>query len=118
AAARLGLPVDIDDDLTETDFGRWEGSTFREAAQAFPDVHARWLGDPSVAPPGGESFEKVAERVGRARKRIGEEHPGGTVLVVSHVTPIKLVLRDALEVGYSLLYKLHLDLASISIAEF
>lgn len=118
AAGALGLPVHVDDDLTETDFGRWEGSTFREAAQDFPDVHARWLGDPSVAPPGGESFVKVAERVGRARRRICEEYPGSTVLVVSHVTPIKLVLREALDVGYPLLYKLHLDLASVSVAEF
>jgi broad specificity phosphatase PhoE len=40
------------------------------------------------------------------------------VLVVSHVTPIKTVLRLALDAGESILYRLHLDLASLSIAEF
>lgn len=118
SAAALGVPVAVDDDLIETDFGAWEGLTFREAAARDPGLHARWLGDPAVPPPGGESFLQVAERVRRARRRIAAEHPGESVLVVSHVTPIKMVLREALDVGYPLLYKLHLDLASISVAEF
>ncbi|GAA4818205.1 bifunctional RNase H/acid phosphatase [Tomitella cavernea] len=118
AAASLGVPVGIDEDLIETDFGDWEGLTFREAAEQYPALHARWLGDPTVAPPNGESFTQVADRVARAHARVAAEHPGETVLVVSHVTPIKLVLRAALDVGYPLLYKLHLDLASLSVAEF
>ena len=40
------------------------------------------------------------------------------MLVVSHVTPIKTLLRLALGAGSSVLYRLHLDLASLSIAEF
>jgi ribonuclease H / adenosylcobalamin/alpha-ribazole phosphatase len=46
------------------------------------------------------------------------ENGGATVLVVSHVTPIKTVLRLALDAGAGILYRLHLDLASLSIAEF
>ena len=46
------------------------------------------------------------------------EYPGATVLVVSHVTPIKTLLRLALDAGPSILYRMHLDLASLSIAEF
>ena len=53
-----------------------------------------------------------------ARNRIIAEHGGGTVLVVSHVTPIKTMLRLALDAGTSILQRLHLDLASLSIAEF
>jgi len=40
------------------------------------------------------------------------------VLLVSHVTPIKTMLRLALDAGPAILYRLHLDLASLSIAEF
>lgn len=40
------------------------------------------------------------------------------MLLVSHVTPIKTMLQFALDAGPSLLYRLHLDLASLSIAEF
>lgn len=118
AAKLLGLDVAVDEDLTETDFGAWEGLTFTEAAQRDPELHGRWLRDTSVTPPGGESFDAVARRVRRARNRIIAERGGATVLVVSHVTPIKTVLRMALDAGPSILYRLHLDLASLSIAEF
>lgn len=118
AAKALGLDVTVDDDLIETDFGAWEGLTFAEAAERDPDVHRRWLRDTSVTPPDGESFDAVAHRVRRARNRIIAEQGAATVLVVSHVTPIKTVLRLALDAGDGILYRLHLDLASLSIAEF
>jgi broad specificity phosphatase PhoE/ribonuclease HI len=118
AADALGLNVAVDENLTETDFGEWEGLTFPEAAKSHPDVHGRWLRDTSLAAPGGESFDEVGQRVHRARDRIVAEYPGATVLVVSHVTPIKTLLRLALDAGPSILYRMHLDLASLSIAEF
>ena len=72
-----------------------------------------------MPPPDGESFDAVAAPgAPRARDRIIAEHAGETVLVVSHVTPIKTLLRLALDAGPAILYRLHLDLASLSIAEF
>jgi broad specificity phosphatase PhoE/ribonuclease HI len=118
AADALGLDVQVDDDLIETDFGEWEGLTFLEAAERHPEVHGRWLRDTSLQPPGGESFDEVSHRVQRVRDRLIAEHGESTVLVVSHVTPIKTLLRLALGAGASVLYRLHLDLASLSIAEF
>jgi len=112
------LDVSVDDDLIETDFGAWEGLTFGEAAERDPELHRRWLRDTSINPPDGESFDSVADRVRRAKARITNEHSGETVLVVSHVTPIKTMLRLALDAGQGILYRLHLDLASLSIAEF
>lgn len=117
-ADRCGLSVVVDDGFIETDFGKWEGLTFAEAKDRYPQVHDRWVADTSVAPPGGESFDAVAERVDAAVARTVERYAGQTVLVVSHVTPIKSVLRRALEVGPSLLFRLHLDLASLSRADF
>ena len=118
AAKALGLDVSVDDDLIETDFGAWEGLTFSEAAERDPELHRLWLRDTSTTPPGGESFAAVNTRVQRARARIIDQHGGTTVLVVSHVTPIKMLLRVALDAGTGILYRLHLDLASLSIAEF
>jgi broad specificity phosphatase PhoE/ribonuclease HI len=118
AGKALGVDVVVDDDLIETDFGAWEGLTFAEAAARDSDLHRKWLRDTSIAPPGGESFDGVQNRVRRACDRIIAQYPGATVLVVSHVTPIKTVLRLALDAGPSILYRLHLDLASLSIAEF
>lgn len=117
-AEAIGAPVTVLDDLIETDFGEWEGLTFAEAAARHPELHRSWLSDPSVPTPGGESFDQVYERVTRARTRIIDEFEGQTVVVVSHVTPIKTLLRLGLDAGPSLLFRLHLDLASLSIVEF
>ncbi|MBQ1012201.1 histidine phosphatase family protein, partial [Micromonospora sp. M51] len=44
-------------------------------------------------------------------------YPGETVVVVSHVSPIKLVLRDALAAGDGFLHRLFLDAAGISVLD-
>jgi probable phosphoglycerate mutase len=117
-AAALGLPVTVHAGLLETDFGDWDGLTFAEARERDPELHGRWLGDETVPPPGGESFAQVGLRVAGLRDEMVARYAGQTLLLVSHVTPIKLLLRMALDVGSSVLYRLHLDLASLSIAEF
>jgi broad specificity phosphatase PhoE len=116
--AATGTEVAELDDLTETDFGAWEGLTFAEAARRDPELHRSWLTDPAVPTPGGESFDQVHKRVDRAKDQIIAEYPGATVVVVSHVTPIKTLLRIGLDAGPTLLFRLHLDLASLSIVEF
>ncbi|WP_280465093.1 bifunctional RNase H/acid phosphatase [Nocardia brasiliensis] len=118
AADALDAPLTVLDGLIETDFGDWEGLTFVEAAQRDPELHARWLGDPSVPAPGGESFDQVRERVDAVRRDLVTQYPGANLVVVSHVTPIKTLLQLALAAGPSQLYRLHLDLAALSIAEF
>ena len=113
-AGALELDVAVDDDFVETDFGDWEGLTFAEVRERWPDEMAAWLADPAVAPPGGESFAATTKRVLRGRDRLVETHAGETVLVVSHVTPIKILTQDALEAPPSALYRLHVDLASLA----
>jgi broad specificity phosphatase PhoE/ribonuclease HI len=117
-AARTGLKVAVDDGLREVDFGDWEGHTFTGIQRRWPDELAVWLADPSAAPPGGESFERAAVRVEQARDRILLEHQGKTVLVVSHVSPIKLILRFALLAPPAALYRMHLDVASLSSVDY
>ncbi|MFP5070500.1 bifunctional RNase H/acid phosphatase [Pseudonocardia nantongensis] len=113
-----GAELAVRDALIETDFGGWEGLTFAEARERDPDLHSRWLGSAAVEPPGGESFAAVGARVTAERLRIVEEFAGETVVVVSHVTPIKMLLRDALDAGDGVLYRMHLDLACTSLVEF
>lgn len=117
-ADALGARVRTHPGLVETDFGEWERLTFAEASERDPDVHAKWMSDTSVAPPGGESFEAVHRRVRQALDELCAEFAGRTILVVSHVTPIKSVLRVGLDTGPSLLFRLHLDPASLSIVDF
>jgi ribonuclease H / adenosylcobalamin/alpha-ribazole phosphatase len=113
-AAATSAPVEYDEDLRETDFGDWEGLTFTEAQRRWPDEVAAWLADPAAAPPGGESFAAVAVRVQSARERLMATHARETVLVVSHVTPIKTLLTEALLAPPAAMYRMHLDVGSLS----
>ncbi|MFL6136421.1 MAG: bifunctional RNase H/acid phosphatase [Frankiaceae bacterium] len=109
-----GLDVVVEAGLRETDFGAWEGRTFAEVQRQWPDQLAAWLADADVAPPGGESFTATARRVRQARDRVISRYAGCSVLAVSHVTPIKTLTRIAVEAPPAALYRLHLDLASVT----
>ncbi|MGB3438771.1 MAG: bifunctional RNase H/acid phosphatase [Actinophytocola sp.] len=117
-AAAITDRVEVHDGLVETDFGDWERLTFAEAAARDPELHGRWVRDPGVEPPGGESFDAVLTRVREARDDLVRRYAGETIVVVSHVTPIKSLLRLGLDTGPSLLFRLHLDLASLSVVEW
>ncbi|MCZ7379167.1 bifunctional RNase H/acid phosphatase [Micromonospora sp. WMMC250] len=117
-AEALGdVPVRTEDDLIECDFGQWEGRTFAEVREGWPGEMDAWLASPRVAPPGGESFTHVAERAHRVVAGLLTAYPGETVVLVSHVSPIKLVLRDALAAGDGFLHRLFLDAAGISVLD-
>ncbi|MBV1947521.1 bifunctional RNase H/acid phosphatase [Streptomyces sp. BV129] len=114
-ADRLGLDVSVDDGLRETDFGAWEGLTFGEVRERYPDDLNAWLGDPEACPTGGgESFARTAERIEEARARLVAAYAGRTVLLVTHVTPIKTLLRLALGAPPESLFRMELSAASLS----
>jgi broad specificity phosphatase PhoE/ribonuclease HI len=117
-ADATGAQLSVDEDLTECDFGAWEGLTFAEVTERWPDELGAWRGSAGVAPPDGESFAAVARRVGRVRDRLVERYPAREIVVVSHVTPIKSLLRLALEAPSGVLYRLHLDVASVSTVDW
>jgi probable phosphoglycerate mutase len=112
-----GVPVETDDDLIECDFGDFEGMTFGEVQERYPAELNAWLASTAVPPPDGESFQVVSLRVRRAVKRLLTSYTGKTIVVVSHVTPIKMILRDALAAGDQFLYRLFLDPAGVSIVD-
>jgi ribonuclease H / adenosylcobalamin/alpha-ribazole phosphatase len=113
-AAVTGAEVVTDDGFRETDFGDWEGLTFAEVRERWPAEVTAWLADPQVAPPGGESFSDVSARVTAALRRILAAQAGQTVLIVSHVTPIKTLVAAALLAPPPALYRMHLDVAALS----
>ncbi|MFI7563871.1 bifunctional RNase H/acid phosphatase [[Kitasatospora] papulosa] len=114
-AGRLGLEVRVEDGLRETDFGLWEGLTFAEVRERHGADLTAWLASPDVAPTGGgESFAEVAERVSAARDRLIARYAGLTVLLVTHVTPIKTLVRLALGAPPESLYHMELSPASVS----
>jgi ribonuclease H / adenosylcobalamin/alpha-ribazole phosphatase len=110
----LGLPVRTEEGFRETDFGDWEGYSFAEVRERWPSELDAWLADPSVAPPHGESFTATDRRVRVARDKLLVRFRQQTVLVVSHVTPIKMLVRSALDAPPSSLYRMYLEVSSIS----
>ncbi|OII68392.1 MULTISPECIES: bifunctional RNase H/acid phosphatase [unclassified Streptomyces] len=113
-ADRLGLDVRIDDGLREADFGAWEGLTFAEVQERHPDDLAAWLASPKAPPTGGESFAAVSRRIAATRDRLTERHAGRTVLLVTHVAPIKTLVRLALGAPPEALFRMELSAASFS----
>jgi ribonuclease H / adenosylcobalamin/alpha-ribazole phosphatase len=109
-----GVPVVVEDSFAEADFGAWDGLTFAEARERWPDEVAAWLADPGLPPPGGESFVTVADRVALGLDRVVTSYAGQTVVVVSHVTPIKILVTRALLAPLAALYRMHLDVACLS----
>jgi len=113
-----GAGLVTDEGLVETDFGSWEGMTFGEIRTNWPEQMNAWLADAEVAPPGGESFAAVGERVSAALDRLLRAHEGQTLVVVSHVTPIKTIVCRALLAPTGALFRMHLDIASLTQAEW
>ncbi|WP_369388862.1 bifunctional RNase H/acid phosphatase [Streptomyces sp. CG1] len=114
-ATRLGLDVTIEDGLRETDFGAWEGLTFGEVRDRHPDDLNAWLADPEAHPTGGgESFAETATRIAATRDKLVAAYAGRTVLLVTHVTPIKTFVRLALGAPPESLFRMELSAASLS----
>jgi broad specificity phosphatase PhoE len=82
-----------DGGFRETDFGAWEGLTFAEVRERWPSEMAAWLA-------------AALHLVLAARER-------QTVLIVSHVTPIKTLVAAALLAPAPALYRMHLDVAAL-----
>ncbi|CAL9598403.1 bifunctional RNase H/acid phosphatase [Streptomyces sp. enrichment culture] len=114
-AARLGLEVAIEEGLRETDFGAWEGLTFGEVRERYPDDLDAWLASPDAEPTGGgESFAATGARIAATRDKLVAAYAGRTVLLVSHVTPIKTFVQLALGAPPESLFRMELSAASLS----
>jgi len=119
AALRLGLEVRIEEGLRELDFGDWEGLTFAEVQEQYPDDLNTWLGSAKAKPTGSsESFTTLTHRAGVARDKILARYPGKTVLVVSHVSPIKTLVRLSLGAPPDAVYRMELSAASLCAVQY
>lgn len=118
AAGVLGIEVSEEHGFAEMEFGDWDGLTFAEVGERFPGELERWLGSLEEAPRGGESFRTVEKRVLAGLDRLLDRFHGETVLVVSHVTPIKTLVARALESKLDAVYRMELAPASISVITF
>jgi probable phosphoglycerate mutase len=93
----LGLKAELKPDLRERDFGVWEGLTFGEIENRYPEGFSAWKKDPiSYKPEGGESILDLKRRLQVQLDGIISKHLDQRVLVVSHVGPIRVAMTSAL----------------------
>ena len=115
----LGKPVELEPGIAEMEFGAWDGLTFGEVAEKHPDELSSWLGDLDYAPgETGESFRAVERRVLEGRDRLAAAYAGRTVVAVSHVTPIKTLVADALGAPLEAVFRMELSPASVTVISY
>ncbi|HEU5036539.1 MAG TPA: bifunctional RNase H/acid phosphatase [Nocardioides sp.] len=114
----LGREVQVEHGFAEMEFGAWDGLTFAEVGERYPADLKAWLGSLDVAAGGGESFRAVEKRVLEGLRRVLTEHAGKTIVVVSHVTPIKTIVAQALDAPLESVFRMELSPASITVVSW
>lgn len=117
-AETLGLPVVPLDDLREQDFGAWENRTRAEVLAEDAAALAAWETGAEVAPPEGEAPLALRARVIACADELAARHPGQTIVLASHVGPIKALICAALGLPPSGAFRLWLDPASFSVLDW
>ena len=112
------LEIEEEPGIAEMEFGTWDGMSFTEVHEKHPDEISSWLGDLESAPHGGESFRAVEKRVLEGRDRMMAAYAGQTAVVVSHVTPIKTLVADALGAPLEAVYRMELAPASVTVISY
>ena len=105
-----GRGVIVEHDVTEQDFGDWQGRTYAELEATEADAYKKfWIAPGTTRPPGGESFADVMMRVARAVERRSQEHPDADIVAVGHGGSIRAAIAQALGLGPARTLALQVD---------
>jgi 2,3-bisphosphoglycerate-dependent phosphoglycerate mutase/probable phosphoglycerate mutase len=114
-AAGRPLPLAADLRWREVAHGDWEGLTYRQVLQRYPQDAARRAADPlHHAPQGGESLARMADRVRQAWDDLIRQYAGLRVVVVTHAGPIQALLCMTMGVPLIQHWRWRVDLGSAS----
>ena len=103
---RLGVEVVVDEGLVEAGFGSWEGLTYAEVRQRDPETFARWMQDVKLPAGGhGDSLSGFDARMRRSMDRLLSAYAGRTVVAATHLTPIKVLVRQALQMPLASVFR-------------
>lgn len=115
-AEQLGATYETAEALIEAGFGRWEGLTHGEVLQQDPQGFTTWLSDPThPAGVDGDSMQGMADRMREARDLMLRQHATRTVLAVTHLTPIKMLVRSVLDLPFEAAFKTEIMPASVTV---
>jgi len=112
------LKVNVDSDLIDFNFGKWQGLSHQEVKEKYRDLYATWITHPEqVRIPNGEALEDVSKRVIRVRNKVIENHRG-TVVIVGHRVVNKVMICTLLGLDNSHFWKIRQDTCGISIFSY
>ena len=112
-------PIIENADLRERRFGIWDGLYFDEIASDYPDAYQSWKHDPvHYTPEGGETIDELLGRVITSVERAIESNLGKTIVVVSHVGPIRVSLAHALKIPVKWYRQLRVDYGAITRVDY
>lgn len=111
------LPVQLEDDLMDTDVGPWAGKNYNELSKSDP-LWKEFTRNPANAPEGVESFPRLQQRVVAAVERwLKREETGDYPAFVAHADVVKLLLAYYIDLDVARAGWLHIDNASVSMIE-
>ncbi|HLJ63509.1 MAG TPA: histidine phosphatase family protein [Stellaceae bacterium] len=114
-----GPAVTVEPDLIEQHFGEWQGVSYAELASRTGNHWPRfWLAPAHEAPPGGESFASLMERVHPAILRLSERFAGNDIISVSHGGTIRAALALALDIEAEVALSFTIDNLSITSIDY
>jgi len=109
-----GLKISFDESWREAAFGQWDGLTIANVKELYSNEWQSWVSSTSaVAGTSGESYEDVAARSELALTNLVLEHPGKTIIVVTHNYVIRTIAATVLGAPLESVY--HLDVLPCSI---
>lgn len=109
----LGLRPRVARGLVECDFGSWTGRPLKELRK-LPEWRAVQRYPSGFRFPGGESFSEMHTRITTAVQSLVADHPGETIVAVSHADPIKAAVGDALGTHLDLFQRIVIGPCSVS----
>ena len=117
-ASNHHLDITICPELRETNFGEFEGLTFKEINRRYPELSKMWSNwDLKLKFPGGESVDELIARVIKFPRRLEQHKPEETILVVAHSASLRMLICHLLGIKLEHWRQLRLDLASLSILD-
>lgn len=91
----IGIEIELRPRLREINFGLWEGLSWNEIEERFPEEASQWASEfPLCAAPGGERYADFAARVRREFSSLLRETGDRTSAVVTHRGVLKYVLTE------------------------
>jgi len=117
ATSGIDLDIELDSNLREVDFGKWENKSYMDIVRDNKDEVDRWFSwDPDFGFPGGESYKSFSKRVKSVMERMINEN-AGTLIVFTHGGVISHLMCLILDLPFQNQFSLLLPPASFVMLE-